>query len=115
MSIKPGIYNGWSIEKGETFSESVLIKIDGTPLDLQTSTVQAQLRSEDRRTSKLLGDFTTSVDVDNYITLTMDKATTAGLTGQTGYFDILVTDAAGGSTYYLEGKMPLNNSVTVEA
>lgn len=114
MSIKPGIYNGWSIEKGETFRETIRIKIDGVVLDLQTSTVQAQLRSDDRRNGRLLGNFTVTVDVDDYIELVMDKVTTAGLTGQVGYFDVLVTDAAGDSNYYLEGKIPLNNSVTVE-
>jgi hypothetical protein len=119
MNVQPAVYN-LRISKGEDFSVTFDIDIDGTILDLTGANVFAQVREYEKRTSTKLADFTTEITVGavteypSDITISMSDAISAAIIPNRGYYDILVVDAAGTDTYYIKGLIVFEDTVTVK-
>jgi hypothetical protein len=111
------------LHKGEDFSLSLTIEIDGVLYDLSGASVYAQIRQRAERGAKIILDFLVEVDgvpvtnpatTDNEIVMSLTDAQTAAVDEGEGWYDLLVVDPAGIDTYYLEGKVTFHGSVTVK-
>lgn len=121
--ISAGRYNLY-VKRGEDFSFTFTVEIDGGTLDLTNATIYSQIREQQARDADTIVAFTVKLDgedtpnaapTDNEITLSLTDIQTAAVTASKGYYDVLVVDAGGADTYYLEGAVTFLNSVTVKA
>lgn len=114
MNIEPEVIN-FSIKRGSDWSFTFDIDVDGEVVSLVGATVQAQVRQQMERTSTKLLDMATSVNLQtNEITISLTDVQTAGMTRTVGFYDVLVIDANGIDTYYLEGEIRFTGSATVK-
>jgi hypothetical protein len=112
----PGTHN-ISIVRGEDFSLSFTVTIEGVILDLTGATAYAQIREIEARSGNLLADFTTAIsnDPDNVVTITLTDSETAGIPEDQAWYDVVIRDDGGNDTYYLKGRVTIEGSVTVVA
>ena len=111
--IDPATYD-ITIQQNATFSKTFQFK-DGNsaPLNMTGYTVEADLWTEGKGVK--LADFTVTW-VDRTIgkfTLTLSAAVTAAI-GQSGYYDILVTNPGGTKDYWLRGMAELVTGYTTQ-
>ena len=113
--MKPGTHN-IEIVRGEDFSLSFTVTIDGVILDLTGATAYAQIRESKSRSAVLIADFDTdiSADPDNVVTISIADAVTAAMTQDLGYYDVLIVSAGTEDLYYLKGRVTIDGSVTVK-
>ena len=101
--IQPGNYD-ITIQQNSNWDMIFQLKdASGTGVNLNTSTVQAEIWTDGKHSK--LADFTQTW-VDRSIgkfKLALDDSVTATLP-DSGYYDILVTDSSGVSYYWLRGK-----------
>jgi len=96
------------------------IDIAGTVLNLAGATVLSQIRASQNRNSALMADFSVAVTtgaITGYLSdieLTLTDTQTVALVGSEGWFDVLIIDAGGIDTYYLEGHVSVEGTVTVK-
>lgn len=115
MNIEPGVLN-LRIRRGETFSKTFDIDVDGTVLNLTGATVESQIRAEPERSgATLIETFTVAVNGSNEITLSLTSTETAAITQDVGYYDVLVRDASNDDTYYLAGRVDIVGTCTVKS
>lgn len=109
--IDPTTYD-ITIQQGATFSKQFQLKgSDGQPLDMGGYSVDAELWTEGKGVK--LADFTTTW-VDRSLgkfTLTISAALTTDI-GQSGYWDLLVTNPDGTKDYWLRGAAKLVTGYT---
>ena len=101
-----------TIQQGATFSKEFQLKAgDGTPMNLNGFTVDAELWTEGKGVK--LADFEVSwVDRPaGKFTLSISAANTPAI-GQNGYWDLLVTSPNGTKDYWLRGKALLKTGYT---
>ena len=112
------------VKKGEDFTFTFDIDIDGVTLNLANATVYSQVRDDSYRGANSIANFTVTVDgnstptatvSNNEINLALTDTVTANITQTKGWYDVLVVDSAGNDTYYLEGKVAFTDSITVKA
>ena len=109
--IDPAKYD-ITIPQGATFSKQFQLKgSNGLPLNMTGYTVDAELWSEGKGVK--LADFTTTwVDrTQGQFSLSITAATTAQI-GQSGYWDLLVTNPDGTKDYWLRGSANLLTGYT---
>jgi hypothetical protein len=109
------------IIRGSEFSFGPFeIDIDGTILNLAGATVLSQVRASKSRIADLIAEFTVAVtngDDTGYpsdIELTLTDEETAALAQSGGWYDVLVIDVSNNDTYYLEGSVSIEGTVTVK-
>lgn len=103
-------------------AETTAITIIPQSLDLTGATVECQFRTKENRSSSLLASCTVvlSNGAESYesritISLTAAQTVTAAAIATNGFYDLVVTDSGGTVTYYLEGAIEFDGSVTVPA
>jgi hypothetical protein len=73
------------------------------------------VREQMVRTYKKMLDMGISLDLQNSeITISLTDTQTAAVTRTVGYYDVLVIDANGVDTYYLQGEIRFDGSATVK-
>lgn len=91
---------------------------DGTPLDLTGYTVKSQIRDKASQDGNLIAEFTDAFfDSDpttGTIVLTLSDTETAAIVQQSGYYDVLLVDAADDARTYLKGAVKFLPTVTVK-
>lgn len=102
------------IQRGDDWSFTFDIDVDGTILDLTSCTVLSQVREGYDSSTTLITDFTVAVNGSNEITLSLDETETAGITASIGYYDVLVIDTNNDYTHYLKGSVTFVGTVTIE-
>ena len=109
--IAPATYD-ITIQQGATFSKQFQLKAgDGQPLNMNGYTVDAELWTDGKGTK--LADFTATW-VDRAVgkfTLSLAATATAAI-GQTGYWDLLVTNPDATKDYWLRGSATLVTGYT---
>lgn len=114
MNIEPEVIN-FIIKRGSDWSFTFDIDVDGEVVSLVGATVLAQVRQQMERTSTKMLDMGVSVDVlTNEITISLTDVQTAGVNRTVGYYDVLVIDAGGFDTYYLQGEIRFDGAATVK-
>lgn len=109
--IDPAKYD-ITIQQGATFSKPFQLKgSDGLPLNMNGYTVDAELWTEGKGIK--LADFTPAwVDrTAGKFTLSLSAAVTTTI-GQSGYWDLLVTNPDGTKDYWLRGTATLVTGYT---
>lgn len=113
--MKPAKHN-ITIYQGEDYSMTFSVDVSGTPLDLSTYTVEAQIRKAQKRTSTLLADFTGTI-AGNDATITLNDTATAAIKGGEWYYDVLLLNGTGpsqGDSYILYGAVNVIQTGTVK-
>lgn len=109
--IEPATYD-ITIQQNATYSATFQFKAgDGQPLNMTSYTVDAELWTEGKGVK--LADFTPAW-VDRSIgkfTLSLAASVTASI-GQSGYWDLLVTNPDGTKDYWLRGSATLATGYT---
>lgn len=112
MNIRPATYDH-KIQRGDDFSFTFDIEVDGTVLVLSGCTVLSQIREKEDQSATLIEDFTVAVNGSNEITLSLTDVQTAAITQSVGYYDVLVVNAANDDTHYVKGTITFSSTVTV--
>ena len=113
MAIIPGVKN-FKVDRRADFPIRLTFKDStGTAINLTGFTVAAQVYNEDRSTK--FADWSVSyVDRANGIVdISLSDTDTASFTPNILFYDILLTEPSGSKSYYLEGKLFINEGYTV--
>lgn len=114
MKIKPAIQD-LEVQRGDDWSFTFDIDVDGTILNITGMTILAQVRTEIDTSSTLIIDFDVSTNLStNEITLSLDSATSTAITHSQGYYDVLVINGTD-KTHYVKGSVVFTGTVTEEA
>jgi len=100
-----------TIKRGDDFSRTFDIDVDGVILDLSSATVLSSINTKPDGSGYTIADFTVSVNGSDETTLTLTDVQTALITESTGFYDVLVV-IAGDYTHYLTGQIDFVGTVT---
>jgi len=115
--ITPVTYN-IHVYKSRDFDVTfTLTDSNDDPIDLSSSTIEAQIRKSKDTNSDLITDLTvTETDlVNGEFKLSLTDTETADFEIGEGFYDVCITDASGISYTYIEGSVSFHESVTVKA
>ena len=116
MASTPGEYN-FTIRKGRDVRVVFTLKDSaGSAIDLTGYTFYAQVRNRPKRAGTLLFSFTCSLSAtptDGQVIMTAADTDLDTVTANTGYYDLLGVDGTGLERTYVEGKLTIKESVTV--
>lgn len=100
-----------NIKKGMDYGLLFEIEIDDVVLDLTGATVQSTIRKGKDAISEVVAEFTVDISVgsvtgyDSDILLSLTDTETSGISRDSCFYDVLITDAQDTDTYYLEGQV----------
>lgn len=112
MTVQPGTYN-ITLQRRADYSLLLQFKDNtDTPIDITGYTVSAQIWDKARTTKSADFGITYTDRPNGEVTLNLTGAQTAALPDQELYYDVLVEDAGGLKSYYLEGVVFTNQGYT---
>lgn len=115
--IQPGTYN-ITMYRGRDFDVTFTISdANGTAIDLTGYTIKSEVRSKKNRDSRLMETFTvTETDLANgEFKISLTDTETDAISGNSGYYDVLITDTSDITYSYITGTVTIDNTVTEKA